>query len=147
MNTDEPQIHTDKHRWTQIKNSQKAQDMFKHKELTGEILSCAFEVHNTLGCGFLEEVYENSLIYKLRSRGLKVECQKAIQVLYKAETVGNYIADIVVEDKVILELKAAEQVTGIHRAQLLNYLKASGYELGLILNSAKTKLEHQRLVM
>ena len=169
-----PQIHTDKHRSnsnhrstqidsshrsTQIDSShrftqiitdedfQQVKDMFKHKELTGEILSCAFEVHNTLGCGFLEKVYENSLIYELRSRGLKVECQKAIQMLYKGEKVGNYVADIVVEDKVILELKAAEQVTGIHRAQLLNYLKASGYEVGLILNFAKTKLEYERLVM
>lgn len=122
-------------------------DSFKHKEITQQILGAAFEVHNTLGCGFLEKVYEKALIYELNQRGMKVKVQKEIKVYYKAIEVGIYVADLVVNDKVIVELKTAEQITKIHQAQLLNYLKASEYEVGLILNFAKTKLEYKRLVM
>ncbi|MFH1228400.1 MAG: GxxExxY protein [Planctomycetota bacterium] len=122
-------------------------DKLLYKDLTGEIINAAFEVHNTLGCGFLEKVYENALRYELKQRNLKVAPQKEIKVHYKDVEVGTYIADIVVEDKVILELKAADEVTTIHEAQLLNYLKASHYKVGLILNFAKTKLEYKRLVM
>ena len=119
---------------------------FKHSEITEKILGAAFEVHNTLGCGFLEKVYENALIEELRLRGVKVEAQKEIQVFYKNKKVGTYIADLVIEGKVIVELKAVESISTVHMAQVLNYLKASGYEVGLILNFAKTKLEYQRFV-
>ena len=119
---------------------------FKHSEITEKILGAAFEVHNTLGCGFLEEVYENALIEELRLRGVKVEAQKEIQVFYKNKKVGTYIADLVIEGKVIVGLKAVESISTVHMAQVLNYLKASGYEVGLILNFAKTKLEYQRFV-
>ena len=120
---------------------------FKHKDITSQILNAAFEVHNTLGCGFLEKVYENALLYELKQRGLKVETQKEIKVYYKKTEVGIYLADMIVEKKVIIELKVSEAISNIHEAQLLNYLKASSYEVGLILNFAKTRLEYKRLVM
>jgi GxxExxY protein len=120
---------------------------FKYKDITSQILSAAFEVHNTLGCGFLEKVYENALLYELKQRGLKVETQKEIKVYYKKTEVGIYLADMIVEKKVIIELKVSETISNIHEAQLLNYLKASSYNVGLILNFAKTRLEYKRLVM
>jgi GxxExxY protein len=122
-------------------------DKLKHEKITHDIIGAAFEVHNTLGCGFLEKVYENALVYELKQAGLKTETQKEFKVPYKKIAAGNYIADIVVEGKIILELKAVEEISKIHQAQLLNYLKASGYQVGLILNFAKTKLEYKRLVM
>jgi GxxExxY protein len=120
---------------------------FKYKELTHEILNAAFEVHNILGCGFLEKVYEKALAYELKLRGLSVETQKEKKVYYKKFDVGLYISDMVIENKIIVELKTVEAISNIHEAQLLNYLKVSGYEVGLILNFANTKLEYKRLVM
>jgi GxxExxY protein len=120
---------------------------FEYKDITSKILNASFEVHNILGCGFLEKLYERPLIYELKQRDLKVESQKRIEVAYKTIVAGDYIADIVVDDKVIVELKAVESITKIHETQLLNYLKASKYRVGLILNFAKTKLEYKRLVM
>jgi len=120
---------------------------YKHQELTSKILSCAFEVHNTLGCGFLEKVYERAMILELQANGLSIETQKPIKITYKGKDVGNYIADIIVENKVIVELKTAEFLTKIHKAQLLNYLRATGYEVGLILNFARPKLEYKRVVV
>ena len=120
---------------------------YKHKELTGLILEAAFEVHNALGCGFLEKVYEKALIYELRTKGLKVEIQKAISITYKDQDVGTYIADIVVEHKVIVELKVVNFLTAIHKAQALNYLRASGNDVALMLNFAKPKLEYRRVVI
>lgn len=83
----------------------------------GEILNAAFEVHNTLGSGFLEKIYENALVYELRMRGYRAEAQKDIQVDYKGQLVGNYMADIVVENKVVLELKTVDSISNIHHAQ------------------------------
>jgi len=120
---------------------------FKYKELTHRILKCAFEVHNTLGCGFLEKVYENALVHELEIQHIECKIQKSITVIYKNKEVGKYIADIVVENKVILEVKTVDQISNIHRAQLINYLRATGYEVGIIINFAKTKLEYQRLVL
>ena len=120
---------------------------FKHRELTRDILNAAFKVHNTLGCGFLEKVYENALVYELKQRRHRVDVQKAIKIRYGGEIVGEYIADIMVEDKVIVEIKAVEQTSVVHKAQVLNYLKATGCEIGLILNFAKPKLEYYRLAM
>lgn len=115
-------------------------------ELSKEIIKCAFKVHNTLGCGFLEKVYENALVVELKEANLKVEQQKPIKVNYKDEVVGDYIADVLVENEIILEIKAVKAIDVIHKAQLLNYLKAIGIKLGLILNFAKLKLEIKRLV-
>lgn len=120
---------------------------YKYEELTGKIISCAFEVQNNLGCGFLEKVYQKALLYELQTKGLKVETQKPIKIVYKDQEIGIYIADFVIEHKVIVELKTVEFLTTIHKAQTLNYLKASGYEVGLILNFARPRLEYKRVVV
>lgn len=110
---------------------------YLHSELTKEIISAFYEVYNTLGYGFLEKVYENSLMIELMDRGFKVENQKSINVYFKGRITGEYFADIVVEDKVILELKAVEKLNEEHEFQLINYLKASQIEIGLLLNFGK----------
>ncbi len=106
----------------------------KHADITEKIIKAAYTVHNTLGFGFLEKVYQNALEIELRQMGLKRESQKPITVYYKDEVVGEYIADIVVEDSVILELKAVKELNEIHEVQLVNYLKATGLEIGLLIN-------------
>ena len=111
-----------------------------------KIIGCAFRVHNGLGCGFLEKVYENALVHELKKNGLSVEQQKSIRVIYDGMTVGEYFADILVESAVIIELKATKVIDEIHMAQTLNYLKATGLHLGLILNFGKPKLQIKRLV-
>jgi GxxExxY protein len=110
----------------------------KHKELTGKILAAFYAVYNSLGYGFLEKVYENALALELRRRGLSVEQQKPICVYYQGEIVGEYFADLVVSDAVIIELKAVRTLTETYEAQLLNYLKATPYEVGLLLNFGPT---------
>ena len=112
-----------------------------------EILSAAFEVHNTLGAGFLEKVYENALILELTNRGLHVKAQKEIQVFYKGTLVGSYLADLLVKGDVIVELKSVETLTKAHEAQVLNYLKATGKQLGLLINFGKNRVEHKRFVL
>ena len=108
-----------------------------HKELTDEILSAFYDVYNELGYGFLERVYQNSLYLELRTRGFQVEAQKPIKVFYKGYEVGEYYADLVVEDLVILELKAAEFLVKEFEYQLINYLKGTNMEVGLLLNYGK----------
>ena len=105
-----------------------------HKEITEVMINSFYTVYNTLGYGFLEKVYENALIHELKKRGLRVQQQMPIHVYYDGEPVGEYFADLLVEDKVILELKAAEDIAAQHKAQLLNYLKATEIEVGLLLN-------------
>lgn len=109
-----------------------------HGHLTGMIINAFYEVHNTLGSGFLEQVYQNALYKELVSRGLECECQKEISVFYKDELVGFYRADIIVEGKVILELKAVSKLKEEHECQLVNYLKATGCRVGLLMNFGKT---------
>ena len=106
----------------------------KHSELTGKIIQCAYRVHNTLGFGFLETVYQNALVIELTKSGLNVEKEKPVKVLYENQIVGDFIADILVEETVILELKAVKELHSIHEAQLVNYLKATGIEVGLLIN-------------
>lgn len=120
---------------------------FPHKEITGKILSAAFQVHNVLGPGFLEKVYENALLRELRLRGLKVEQQKEVAVEYKGEEVGTYFADLLVEKKVIIEVKAVDSLSAVHEAQVINYLKASGLQVGLLLNFASPRLHYKRLAL
>ena len=109
-----------------------------HSDLTERILRCAFEVHTVLGSGFLEKVYENALAEELKACGVLFEQQKPLLVGYKGKTVGEYIADFVVEEKVVVELKAVEKLAGIHEIQLKNYLKATGLEVGLLLNFGRS---------
>jgi GxxExxY protein len=101
------------------------------------IIKCFYEVYNTLGYGFLEKVYENALCNELRLNGFYCERQKRIDVFYKGELVGEYYADILVDNEIILELKAAESICEEHEFQLINYLKATEIEIGLLLNFGK----------
>ena len=116
-------------------------------ELTYQIRGSVFEVNKVLGAGFLEKVYEKALLVELRKRGLKAEGQVPITVKYKGEVVGEYFADIVVEDKVIIELKAVDKLQKIHEAQILNYLKATGYKIGLLVNFTHPKSEIKRFIV
>ncbi|MCB0033379.1 MAG: GxxExxY protein [Anaerolineales bacterium] len=106
----------------------------KHSELTHKIIGAFYDVYNELGYGFLEKVYENALVIELRQRGFNVVQQKPIEVNYKDIVVGSYFADVIVNDEVLLELKAAKELKEDHEAQILNYLKATEYEVGLLLN-------------
>ena len=110
----------------------------KHSELTGKILGAFFQVHKDLGYGFSEKVYENSLSILLTELGMKVEPQAHLYVYYRGRKVGEYIADLIINDVVLLELKAAEKIIEEHAAQLLNYLKATDIEVGLVLNFGPT---------
>lgn len=105
-----------------------------HEKLTKEIINAFYEVHSTLGFGFLEQVYQNALYKELLKRGLICQPQKEISVYYKGEIVGKYIADMLVNEKIILELKAVTSLRPEHEWQLVNYLKATGIEVGLLLN-------------
>lgn len=109
-------------------------EKFRHDDITEKIIEAFFRVYNTLGYGFLEKVYENALMVELRRIGLSAVAQFPIRVLYAGEMVGEYFADILVEDCVIIEIKAAKVIGPEHEAQLLNYLKATSSEVGLILN-------------
>jgi GxxExxY protein len=118
-----------------------------HKELSYRIMKSAMGVHNILGAGFLEKVYENALAIKLKKDGLKVIQQAPFKVYFEGEVVGEYYADILVEGKVIIEAKCVDKIIDIHRAQVINYLKATKLNLAIIINFAKTKLEYERIVL
>jgi GxxExxY protein len=115
------------------------------KQLTERVIQCAFAVSNTLGCGFLEKVYENALAHELRKAGLQVQQQHGITVYYDGVAVGEYTADLLVEGVLLLELKAVKDLDDIHLAQCLNYLKATNLRLCLLMNFAKPKLEIRRI--
>jgi GxxExxY protein len=108
-----------------------------HKDLTDSILKTFYEVYNELGYGFLEKVYHNAFYIELKNKGLNVVSQKQIDVFYKGLKVGEYYADLIVENKVILELKAAEYVVEEFEIQLINYLRGTDCEVGLLLNFGK----------
>lgn len=105
-----------------------------HAELTGEIIGAFYHVYNTLGYGFLESVYQKSLMLTLRKRGHRVDDQQPVEVYFEREVVGGYFADLVVNELVIVELKSVETLCEAHEAQLLNYLRATEIEVGLLLN-------------
>jgi GxxExxY protein len=114
-------------------------------EITEKIIGCAYTVSNTLGSGFLEKVYENALAIELKKQGLRVVQQNEIQVRYDNIVVGEYIADLLVENTIIVELKAVKSLDDIHSAQCLNYLRATQLKTCLLLNFGKPKLEIKRL--
>jgi GxxExxY protein len=118
----------------------------KHKEIAGKIIECAFKVHNNLGFGFLEHVYQRALMIELNKAGLRADDEKRIQIHYDGQIVGDYVADMVVEGKVILELKSARELHPSHEMQLINYLKATGFEVGLLINFSD-KVEVKRKVL
>lgn len=115
-------------------------------ELAEKVIGCAYNVGNTLGAGFLERVYENALVYELKKKGIKVKQQHPITVKYDEVIVGEYIADLLVEDCLLAELKAVEILDKVHFAQCLNYLKATGLKVCLLMNFGKTKVQVRRLV-
>ena len=117
------------------------------KELVYEINGCVFEVYKELGHGFLEKVYENGLIIELEEKGLTVERQKQLKVAYKGHVIGEYIADLIVNGKVLIELKAQNSLLKIHEAQILNYLKATGIRIGLLVNFAYPKASVKRFIL
>lgn len=117
-----------------------------YKELVYKIVGCAMEVHNILGFGFLEKVYENALMIELQNSQIPSVQQEPVKVHYKGNIIGDYTADIVIDGKIILELKSAKAICDEHVAQTLNYLKATGFKLGLIINFGEDKLEYKRLV-
>ena len=115
-------------------------------ELTEKIIGAAFQVSNQLGCGFLEKVYENALAIELKKQNFNICQQHAIAVFYDNTNVGDFYADIVVNQHIILELKSVKQITDAHRAQCLNYLKASQFKICLLINFGNPKIEIKRIV-
>ena len=121
-------------------------DKAYYDSLTEEIIGCAYKVGTALGSGFLEKVYENALAIELTDTGLIVETQKPIKVFYQEQTVGEYFADMLVENDIIVELKAVKAIENIHFAQCQNYLKATGKKLGLVINFGGEKVNVRRMV-
>ena len=119
---------------------------FEHKEITEGIIGAAFEVHKILGYGFLEKVYKNAMQVELKNRELKAELEKPIKVEFKNHIVGDYFADLFVEEKVVVELKVAEKYNPKDEAQLINELKATAIRLGLLINFGRERVEFKRLV-
>jgi GxxExxY protein len=118
----------------------------EYEEITETIIGCAYRVYNKMGFGFLESVYEKCLLIELRKAGLETETQKPITVHYEGELVGEFVADMMVNDAVIIELKTVRKIFKAHEVQLVNHLVATGKPVGLILNFGETKVEIKRKV-
>jgi GxxExxY protein len=116
------------------------------KELSYQIIKAAFEVHNSLGPGFLESLYEEAMTLELKSLGLKLERQKQVSVTYKSQVIGKHILDTVVNQKIILEYKAASELISLHEQQILSYLKATGLPLGILINFGTSRVQYRRIV-
>jgi GxxExxY protein len=120
--------------------------MSQGKLISEQVICCAFEVSNTLGAGFIEKVYENALCIELNRSGIPFFRQKRYEVRYKNENIGNYVADIVIADKLLVELKALSALNKEHEAQVMNYLKASGLRVGLLINFGTSRIGIKRIV-
>ena len=118
----------------------------ENKEITEEVIGSAFEVHKVLGYGFLEKVYQKAMQVELKGRGLKSELEKPVKVIFKNHVIGDYFADLLVEEKVIVELKVSEKYNPKDEAQLINELKATKIRVGLLINFGREKVEFKRLV-
>ncbi len=118
-----------------------------YKELSFEIIGAAMEVHSTLGTGFLEEIYQKALERELSLRGIPFVAQQHIQVEYKGAMIADYYLDLVVDEKIDVELKAVSSLAPVHEAQILSYLKAGGLRLGLLFNFGEQSLVHKRIVL
>ena len=116
-------------------------------EITKTIIGCAYQVGNTLGCGFLEKVYENALCHELQKKGLNISQQHELCVYYDNIAVGNYCADVVVENSVLIELKAVRDLNDVMLAQCINYLKATGYKFCLLINFGNPRVEVKRIAL
>lgn len=119
---------------------------YLHSDVTGLIIKAYYKVYNSLGHGFLEKVYENAMVIELKKLGLTCEQQKPIEVIYENQVIGMYYADLVVNDAIIIELKAAETLSQSHEAQLVNYLRAGKIEVGLLLNFGKEPQYKKRVL-
>jgi len=119
--------------------------MNEHDPLSERVIGCAFTVSNTLGAGFLEKVYENALAHELRKNGVRAIQQHPITVYYDGTVVGEFASDVLVEDSLLVELKAVKQLDSVHEAQCLNYLKATGFKTCLLLNFGTPKVQIKRL--
>ncbi len=117
----------------------------RDEELTQQVIAAAFAVQTKLGCGFLEKVYENALAIELAKRQRDVQRQLPIQVKYDGQIVGDYVADLIVDQRVLVEVKVVKDLADIHLAQCLNYLKATGLQTCLLMNFAKPRLEFKRI--
>ena len=117
-----------------------------YKELTFVVIGAAMEVHRLLGSGFLESVYQKALAYELRERNIPFQEQVHLPVIYKGELVGDYVADFVVDGKLIMEIKAVSKLNSAHQAQAMHYLTATGLRLALLLNFGATSLQHHRVI-
>ena len=115
-----------------------------HEDVTNKILAACFEFSNELGAGFLESVYEKALLIALKDKALAAQSQVPLQVSFRNKVVGDFVADIVVENKVLIELKAVKNLLPEHQAQIINYLKATGIEIGLLINFGNSKMEFRR---
>ncbi|MBI4834191.1 MAG: GxxExxY protein [Planctomycetes bacterium] len=120
-------------------------DDFIYKDISYKIMEAVFEVHNILGPGFPEDKYEKALCREFRDRKISYETQKPVKVIYKDEDLGDFRLDLIVEDKVILELKAVSELNEVFEAQLYSYLKATGLKLGILINFGKKKVEYKRI--
>lgn len=118
----------------------------EHEEITSKIIGCAYRVYNTMGFGFLESVYEKCLLIELRKAGLNVKTQVCIPVKYADQSVGDFAADLVVEEKIIVELKSVQRLIKAHEIQLVNYLVATGMPVGLLINFGEARVEVKRKV-
>ena len=116
----------------------------EHEAVTGKIIGCAMAVHRALGPGFLESVYQNALIHELRKAGLSAEAERPVQVRYDGVVVGEFVCDVLVDGTVMIENKAVQALTPAHEVQLVNYLTATGIEVGLLLNFGAQRLEIKR---
>ena len=132
---------SDGNRFTQM------QELESYNPITERIIGCAYTVGNALGVGFLEKVYENALAHELRKAGLNVQQRYPIQVHYDGIVVGDYVADLFIEDCILVELKAVKSLDEIHQAQCLNYLKATGLRLCLLINFGNRRVEIKRLAL
>jgi GxxExxY protein len=119
---------------------------FLYGDLTYRVIGAAMDVHNTLGPGFLEKVYERAMIVALAEAGVEVVLQAPLPVYYHGVPVGDYYADLLVDGRVIVELKTVEAISDAHRAQVMNYLKATGLKVALLINFAAPKLQWERIV-
>lgn len=127
-------LDTDLHRLTLLKKVSYLMKTLRHEELSKKIIGAAYNVHKELGHGFLEKVYKNALALELEDSGLSRRLEAPLEVSYHGRIVGEYFADLIVEDKIIVEVKAVSKLEPVHEVQLVNYLKATGLEVGLLIN-------------
>ncbi len=132
------------HEFTRMDTNEKD---IPYKDLSYKTVGLAMQVHNKLGYGFLEKVYENAMMVLFRREEIQAKQQAPKTVYFEGEIVGDYYTDILVEDKIILELKSVEKIVDVHRSQSLNYLKATGLKLAILLNFGKEKLLYERFVL